>query len=159
MEKAFRNATWVVRARFTAADDQWAGAGHSWSLIHARVIHAYKGRPPPRLEILTRGDDGGAWLSRGSLSELGEEYLLFLRPAPPGSPIEDVAVVSDRCGASKPWSRVSYHEARLLEGPRSPHIPHSHVILAVRSEPVQPVQHPRHDWRWRWRNRLRALFG
>jgi hypothetical protein len=147
--RAFHNSTWVVRARFTAADDQWSGARQSWTLIHIRILHAYKGRPPPRLEILTRGNDAGAWLSRGSLSGLGEEYLLFLRPAPPGAPIAGAAMVSDACGSSKPWSRVSYREAKFLEAPRS------HVVLAERSPPPRP----HHDWRWRWRERLRVLLG
>jgi hypothetical protein len=152
--RSFRASRWVVRARLTAADDHWAGAGDSWTLFHTRTLRPYKGRPPARMDILTHGDDAGTWLDRGSLSGLGQDYLLFLRPAPRGAPIEGAAQVSDRCGASKPWSWVSNEEARSLTAPSGPaavaarrrvrpkaasHYPH---VGAVQAPPARP-RHPR----------------
>ena len=161
--RAYRDSTWVVRARFTAADDHWSGAGESWTLIHTQTLHAFKGRPPPKLDILTHGDDAGPWLDGGALGELGQEYLLFLRPAPRGSPIEGVAMVSDGCGASKPWSHVSHEEARSLEAPghfarldrtsvkSGGHAQHVRVASAEKTK----GHHQRH---WRWPAPLRGLF-
>jgi hypothetical protein len=125
--RAFRASKWVVRVRLVGVDDHWGGAGESWTLLHAQTLRPYKGRPPARLDVLTHGDDAGPWLDRGSLSGLGQDYLLFLRPSPPGSSRPDAAVVSEGCGASKPWVRVSPGEARALESPYGP------VVLAERS--------------------------
>jgi hypothetical protein len=156
---------WVVRARLTAADDHWGAVGQSWTLIHTQILRAYKGHPPPRLDILTRGDDAGPWLDGSSLSNLGQDYLLFLRPAPPGSPIEGVAMVSDGCGASRPWTRVSHEEFRSLEGQagrltlaqggvvRS--AGHLHHVRASGAERARA----RRNRHWRWPAPLRSLFA
>jgi hypothetical protein len=160
--RAYRDSMWVVRARLSAADDHWGAAGQSWTLIHTQIVHTFKGRPPPRLDILTHGDDSGPWLDGSSLSNLGEDYLLFLRPAPPGSPIEGVATVSDGCGASKPWSRVSHEEIRSLASPPG------RLTLAQEVRSEGPVRHVhataaehkgRRGWHWRWPAPLRALFA
>ncbi|HEY1929782.1 MAG TPA: hypothetical protein VGG92_20120 [Caulobacteraceae bacterium] len=161
--RAYRDSTWVVRARFAAADDHWSGAGESWTLIHTQTLHAFKGRPPPRLDILTRGDDAGPWLDGGALGALGQEYLLFLRPAPRGAPIEGVAMVSDGCGASKPWSHVSHGEARSLEAPGHFARPQRIAMksegharhVRVASEEKTKGHKSKH---WRWPEPLRGLF-
>jgi hypothetical protein len=114
--RAFHISRWVVHARLIAADDHWAGPEDSWTLFHAQILHAYKGRPPPQLAILTHGDDAGLWLDRGSLGNVGQDYLLFLRAAAPGSPVAGAAEVSDRCGQSKPWALVPRNEVSALEG-------------------------------------------
>lgn len=162
--RAYRHSTWVVRARLAAADDHWADAGQSWSLIHTQILRAYKGRPPSRLDILTHGDDAGPWLDRGSISDLGQDYLLFLRPAPPGSPMEGVAMVSDGCGASRPWSRVSREEIRSLESPAGRFVLAERGALRsaapVRRVRVATAERPRarRSRHWRWPAPIRALF-
>jgi len=159
--RAYHDSTWVVRARLTAADDHWSGAGESWTLIHTQTLHAFKGRPQAKLDVLTRGDDADPWLRGGSLGGLGQEYLLFLRPAPQGAPIEGLAMVSDGCGASKPWSHVSHEELRSLESP-------GHLLVAERNSQrsgshgrrvrVATSEKPKPHKHWRWPEPLRELF-
>lgn len=160
--RAFHVSTWVVRARLTGADDHWGGAEKSWTMFHAQILEAYKGHPPPRLDVLTHGDDAGVWLDRGSLSDVGQEYLLFLRPAAPDAPIHGAAQVSDRCGKSEPWLRVSHEEARSLESPFGPRIPPARRSRAARRHgrgEVVRASPPRSSHRWRWPPPVRALFS
>lgn len=162
--RAFHLSRWVVRARLTGADDHWGGAGESWTMLHAEILEAYKGHPPPRLDVLTHGDDAGVWLDRGSLRDVGQEYLLFLRPAP-DAPIHGAAQVSDPCGKSEPWIRVSHEEARSLKSPFGPRLPPAHSFSRSRAGAhhgrgeVVHASTQRSSHRWRWPAPLRALFS
>ncbi|HYI47547.1 MAG TPA: hypothetical protein VEX35_03695 [Allosphingosinicella sp.] len=119
MAQQFRDSRWVVRARVLAADNHWSDDGESWTRYSLAVVRAYKGAPPARLAFFTTRDSGAFYLDRGTMPDLGGEYLLFLNPIRPYRgqlPAARGAVfVNYACGQSRPWAEVPGTDERRLD--------------------------------------------
>jgi hypothetical protein len=71
----FADAEWVIKAKVIAADNHWSDEDDSWTLYHLKVLAAYKGKPPLRLDLFTYRDSGGFYLDKGLSNDIGGEYL------------------------------------------------------------------------------------
>jgi hypothetical protein len=119
LEREFRDARWVVRARVVSADYHWSDEDDSWTVYKLRLVESFKGKLTQRFTFFTRRDSGGFYMDgNGAVPDLGRDYLLFLVPSPfpRSSPPEarQALWVNYNCGRSKPWSELTAAEAGKL---------------------------------------------
>jgi len=122
LAQEFADARWVVRAKVMAADDHWSDEDESWTIYHLQVSTAFKGMPPPRIEMFTYRNSGGFYLDKAMNANLGGEYLLFLNPisSEEGLPsaARGIAEVNYACG---PIEALGYSQQRGTETPTTPY--------------------------------------
>jgi hypothetical protein len=112
----FREASVVVRARLVAETSAWDdepsreftarwGDEGLVSLYRLKVLQAFKGAPPPRVNIYMPHDSAAFYI------DPDKDYLLFLNAIPPfrGRPgaAAGAYTVKYACGQSKPWAQVT----------------------------------------------------
>jgi hypothetical protein len=125
----FAESRWVVRARVLSATDCWGDTDGCrdpdapFSIYWLKVVHSYKGNPPPSLKFFTERDSGGFYMDRPWVKlpaghDIGGEYLLFLVPntwSRAHRATRNSVFVNYSCGQSKPWTEVPTSARKLLD--------------------------------------------
>lgn len=126
LNEEFAEAHWVVRARVESARSEF-GAPTSWTVYELRLIHAFKGAPPPHFRFYTRRDSGGFYMDGlNGAPDVGNDYLLFVNPGEFDA--EDPAVargavqVNYECGQSRAWKDVTTEQLRTLQSAERRHL-------------------------------------
>jgi len=117
LQQEYRDARWVVRAKVISASD-WERADERGTVYRMELVDSFKGNLPQRFLYSTERNSGGFYLDRGSKTDVGGEYLLFLVPNPRpsvGPPsIRHALWVNYSCGQSRAWREVAREKKATL---------------------------------------------
>lgn len=119
LDREFRDAPWVVRARVLSASD-WQGPEERGTVYRLAVVQTYKGSLPQVFSFSTERNSGGFYLDLEAGPDIGGEYLLFLtdgaRASSNPAPAANAFTVNYSCGQSRRWDKVSRKDrARLAD--------------------------------------------